>query len=88
MNITMEQDTIYLSLYDYLGKAAGQKLGAEVNKAAIEKKIKFQQRFISNPAYHGNVHLYPIEFLNEYFKGDNTMRKQTDSFGSVAENVE
>ena len=66
----MEQDTIYMSLYDYLGRAAGQKLGAEVNKAAVEKKIEFQQRFISNPAYHGNVHLYPVEFLEEYFKGD------------------
>jgi len=70
MNITMEQDTIYMSLYDYLGRAAGQQLGAEVNKSAVEKKIEFQQRFISNPAYHGNVHLYPVEFLNEYFKGD------------------
>ena len=66
----MEQDTIYMSLYDYLGRAAGQQLGAEVNKAAVEKKIEFQQRFISNPAYHGNVHLYPVEFLEEYFKGD------------------
>ena len=70
MNITMEQDTIYMSLYDYLGRAAGQQLGAEVNKAAVEKKIEFKQRFISNPAYHGNVHLYPVEFLEEYFKGD------------------
>jgi len=66
----MEQDTIYMSLYDYLGRAAGQQLGAEVNKAAVEKKIEFKQRFISNPAYHGNVHLYPVEFLEEYFKGD------------------
>lgn len=70
MNITMEQDTIYMSLYDYLGRAAGQKLGAEVNKAAVERKVEFKQRFISNPAYHGNVHLYPMEFLEEYFKGD------------------
>jgi len=66
----MEQDTIYMSLYDYLGRAAGQQLGAEVSKAAVEKKIEFKQRFISNPAYHGNVHLYPMEFLEEYFKGD------------------
>lgn len=66
----MEQDTIYMSLYDYLGRAAGQKLGAEVNKAAVERKVEFKQRFISNPAYHGNVHLYPMEFLEEYFKGD------------------
>jgi hypothetical protein len=72
MNITMEQDTTYMSLYDYLGRAAGQQLGGEVNKAAVEKKIGFKQRFISNPAYHGNVHLYPVEFLNEYFGNDGT----------------
>ena len=86
MNITMEQDTIYLSLYDYLGKAAGQQLGADVNKVAVEKKIKFQQRFISNPAYHGNVHLYPIEFLEEYFKGDMSRTKgDTNTSSEVSE---
>ncbi len=70
MNITMEQYHTYLSLYDYLGRAAGQQLGAAVNKAAVERKVEFKQRQISNPSYHGNVHLYPIEFLDEYFKGD------------------
>jgi hypothetical protein len=75
MNITMEQNSVYLSLYDYLGRAAGQKLGAEVNKAAVERKIEFKQRHISNPAYHGNVHLYPVEFLEEYFKGDISILK-------------
>ncbi len=66
----MEQESTYMSLYDYLGKAAGQQLGGEVNKAAVERKIEFKQRFISNPAYQGNVHLYPVEFLNEYFKSN------------------
>ena len=66
----MVQYNDYLSLYDYLGKAAGQELGASVNRAAVEKEVEFKQRFISNPAYHGNVHLYPVEFLDEYFKGD------------------
>lgn len=60
----------YMSLYDYLGRAAGQKLGAEVNKASVEKKIEFKQRDISNPVYTGKVMLYPVEFLEEYFKGD------------------
>ena len=71
----MEQNSVYLSLYDYLGRAAGQELGAEVNKAAVERKIEFKQRHISNPSYHGNVHLYPVEFLNEYFKGDISILK-------------
>ena len=82
----MEQDTIYMSLYDYLGRAGGQKLGGEVNKAAVEKKIEFKQRFISNPAYHGNVHLYPIEFLNEYFKDDMSRTKgDTNTSSEVSE---
>lgn len=68
MNITMEQESTYVSLYEYLGRAAGQQLGGEVNKVAVERKIKFKQRFISNPSYQGNVHLYPVEFLDEYFK--------------------
>ena len=71
----MEQNSVYLSLYDYLGRAAGQELGAEVSKAAVERKIEFKQRHISNPSYHGNVHLYPVEFLNEYFKGDISILK-------------
>ena len=82
----MEQYHTYLSLYDYLGRAAGQKLGGEVNKAAVEKKVEFKQRFISNPAYHGNVHLYPIEFLNEYFKGDMSRTKgDTNASSEVSE---
>ena len=48
----MEQDTIYMSLYDYLGRAAGQKLGAEVNKSAVEKKIEFKQDDISTSVKH------------------------------------
>ncbi|MEK9699356.1 MAG: hypothetical protein VW270_26495 [Candidatus Poseidoniales archaeon] len=82
----MEQDTIYLSLYDYLGRAAGQQLGADVNKIAVERKIEFKQRFISNPIYHGNVHLYPIEFLDEYFKGDISILKgDTNASSEVSE---
>jgi len=57
-----------LSLFDYLGKPAGMKLGKEVNEAAKAKKIKFTIREISNPKYTGKVMLYPKSFLDEYFK--------------------
>lgn len=57
-----------LSLYDYLGKAAGAKLGAEVNASAQSKQIKFSIREVSNPKYTGKVMLYPKSFLDEYFK--------------------
>jgi hypothetical protein len=57
-----------LSLYDYLGRAAGHKLGTEVNDAAQAKQIKYGIREISNPKYTGKVMLYPKSFLDEYFK--------------------
>jgi hypothetical protein len=77
----------YMSLYDYLGRAAGQELGAKVNAYARERNVVSKQRSISNPRYKGTVHLYPTELLDEYFKSDMIMSKQTDSFGSVARGV-
>ena len=65
----------YMSLYDYLGKAAGQDLGAKVNAYAKEKNVVSKQRSISNPRYKGTVHLYPTQFLDEYFKGDTPILK-------------
>jgi hypothetical protein len=58
----------FMSLYDYLGKAAGRELGKAVCKAAIDSKETIQEREISNPKYEGKVHLYRVEFLNNYFK--------------------
>jgi hypothetical protein len=63
----MEQND-YMSLYDFLGKAAGGELGLQVADAAKEAKVKFQIRYVSNPRYTGNVMLYPKEFLDSYFK--------------------
>ncbi len=57
-----------MSLYDYLGKAAGVKLGDEVNKAAQEKKIPYHSRQVENPKYSGTVMLYPKWFLDGFFK--------------------
>ena len=60
----------YLSLYDFLGKPAGFELGGQVAKAAHTQKIETQEREISNPKYTGKVHLYPKDFLENYFKKD------------------
>jgi hypothetical protein len=57
-----------LSLYDYLGRAAGKSLGGEVFRTAMALRETVEERPISNPAYTGNVHLYRREFLDEYFK--------------------
>jgi hypothetical protein len=59
---------IYLSLYEYLGKAAGNDLGREVASAAYQAGVKTQEREISNPKYTGIVHLYPKDFLEFYFR--------------------
>lgn len=58
----------YLSLYDYLGKAAGEKLGFEVKQEANKQEILTQTREISNPKFTGTVLLYPKDFLKFYFR--------------------
>jgi len=57
-----------LSLFDYLGYAAGSDLGKEIADYASEKKAKFDIRFVSNPKYTGEVMLYTKKFLDEFFK--------------------
>jgi len=56
-----------LSLYDYLGRAAGHKLGEQVAAYAKLRKARYATRHISNPAYQGEVMLYTKEFLDECF---------------------
>jgi hypothetical protein len=58
----------FLSLYDYLGKAAGSKLGKEVNDYAQATNQPIRTREISNPKFTGKVMLYTKEFLDNYFK--------------------
>jgi hypothetical protein len=67
MEETVEQNPELLSLYNYLGRAAGKSLGGEVFRTAMVLKETVEERAISNPAYTGNVHLYRREFLDEYF---------------------
>ena len=61
---TSKADT---SLYDYLGYAAGTKLGKEVATAATKAKEEIGKRFITNTRYKGEILLYRREFLEEYF---------------------
>ena len=58
----------YLSLYDYLGKPAGEELGKTVATEAAKHKIQIQTREISNPKFTGTVNLYPKDFLEFYFR--------------------
>ena len=58
-----------VSLYDYLGRAAGPELGKQVATAAAKAGVKGETRQVSNPVYKGPVMLYPKAFLDLYFKG-------------------
>ena len=72
----------YLSLYDYLGKPAGNDLGKEVATAAINANIKMQTREITNPKYEGKVNLYPKDFLDFHFREPESIH-QEDLPGSL-----
>ena len=58
-----------ISLYDYLGHAAGSEVGQKVAIAARAAGVKGEMREVSNPVYKGPVMLWPRAFLDLYFKG-------------------
>jgi len=61
-----------MSLYDYLGKAAGGELGKQVYEYAsnTNRSNLVKTREVKNPKYEGKVLLYPKYILDEYFKQD------------------
>ena len=56
-----------LSLYDYLGKAAGRELGKQVYQSAYTNKIKVTEKQVANPVYAGKILMYPKSFSDNYF---------------------
>ena len=68
MNSNME----FKSLYDFLGKAAGRELGLEVAKAALRDGILVQTKNVSNRQYKGEIKMYPVYWLEEYFDTGST----------------
>ena len=56
-----------MSLYEYLGKAAGGHLGKEVYIRALQNGVNWGKKKISNPKYTGDVMIYPKSFLDGYF---------------------
>lgn len=56
-----------MSLFEYLGYAAGSELGKEVYDTATKLRETIKTQDISNPKYQGKVMLYRREFLDEYF---------------------
>ena len=66
----------YLSLFDYLGKPAGEKLGAEVAAEARKREIKSKTRHVSTPRFEGTVLLYPKDFLEFYFREPDSIQME------------
>jgi len=62
-----------MSLYDYLGRAAGPELGKQVYEYASEKKFSHlvKNRSIKNSKFKGKVLLYPKHVLDTYFQNQN-----------------
>ena len=79
LNKITEQKPEMLSLYDYLGRAAGRKLGEQVAAYAKLRKARFGTREVSNPAYQGIVQTYTKAFLDECFNAKRVFEpKQED----------
>ena len=58
-----------ISLYDYLGHAAGPDLGKQVASAAAKAGVKHEMREVNHKGWNGPIMLYPKSFLDLYFKG-------------------
>lgn len=58
----------FISLFDFLGKAAGPELGKEVNRVAKLSSQPIAIKQVSNPKYKGSILMYTNDFLVEYFK--------------------
>ena len=67
-NKTKKYTGDYLSLYDYLGCAAGGILGQKIAYEAAKYKIDIKIKTIENPGYKGKIQMYPEDFLIECTK--------------------
>lgn len=65
-SVSYEGDQM-MSLYEYLGRAAGGQLGSEVFRAAKSQNVPYDQQMVSTKTYSGKVMLYPRTFLQKYF---------------------
>ena len=58
-----------ISLYDYLGHAAGPDLGKKVAIAASRAGVKSEVREVKHAGWNGPIMLYPRDFLDNFFSG-------------------
>lgn len=63
----------YVTLFDFLGKAAGSELGLQVAETAKNGNVPSYHKPVSHSGYHGAVKAYPIDFLEDFFKEKNVI---------------
>jgi len=61
-----------ISLFDYLGHAAGTQLGTQVYEVAKRIKEPVDTRYVKTKTYEGKVVVYRRAFLDEYFAKSKT----------------
>ena len=67
-NTKIDNSMNMISLYDYLGHAAGPDLGKKVAGAAARAGVKHEMREVKHSGWNGPIMLYPRAFLDLYFK--------------------
>ena len=65
----IENNMEMMSLYDYLGHAAGPELGLKVATAAGKAGVMTETRKLNHKGWDKDVNLYPKSFLDLYFRG-------------------
>ena len=70
----------YKSLYAYLGRGAGAKLGKEVAAKATELHLRLEKVEVEKKlSPSGFVYAYPVDFLNEYFNKELSLEDRVKS---------
>jgi 6-pyruvoyltetrahydropterin/6-carboxytetrahydropterin synthase len=64
-----------LSLFDYIGHAAGPALGKAVAKAAAQANVPILMKEVDTKNYKGKIMMYPRTFLDSHFKVTATATK-------------
>lgn len=65
----MNPQTELISLYDYLGKAAGRELGGKVYQFANIMGAKTDTKIVSHSPYQqGRIMIYERQFLDQFFR--------------------
>ena len=76
----MDHNLQYKSLYEYLGRGAGAKLGKEVAAKATELGLRLEKITIEKKlSPSGFVYAYPVDFLNEYFNKELSLEDRVKS---------